>query len=251
MEEADDLPDAMTDVERELEMREVAQAIIEWSGGPGRGDAPGGWLQKWAREMLSPPKVNPLRVLAAATRSAISSAVRGAMDWRNGPPSRRRSVLVTLGWGKRAPLLPVLRGPNPRVVFVVDTSGSMGSGTDSALAQAAGEVLHIARACNATPLGMACDAGVHEVRPVRSVNDVLALTKGGGGTDMRVGIAEAAKSKYAANVIVLLTDGETMWPTPHEMPKHAPVVVVLIPHRDSTQVPAHMKRNTITISKGA
>lgn len=226
----------------------VAHAVLAHKGSASRGTEPGGWLTAWAREMISPPKVNPYRVLAAATRSAIASQQRGSMDFANGPQSRRRAVL-TQYVGQLAPLMSVMRGPNPRVVFVVDSSGSMGHGKDSRLAAALGEVLNISRQCQATPLGLAVDAAVHDVRPVRTVDDVLALTRGGGGTDMRVGIRAAAEPKHKANLIVLVTDGETPWPKPNEMPRHATLVTVVINRQTPQKVgcPKHILSSVVHV----
>lgn len=240
------LPATAHEVARALQ--QVAHAVLEHLGANSRGTVPGGWLTEWAKSMLAPPKVNPYRVLAAATRSAIAGTQRGNMDFTNGPLSRRREVVRQLV-GNRAPLMSVMRGPNPRVVFVVDTSGSMGGGKDSRLSHALAESMNIAKQCQATPLGLAVDAAVHEVRPIRSVNDILALARGGGGTDMRVGIAAAADPKHRADVIVLLTDGETPWPTLAEMPRKAALVTVIINRNTPKEVgcPPHVMRSVVHV----
>lgn len=231
-----------------MALRQVAHAVLEHKGSNSRGTTPGGWLTEWARSMLAPPRVNPYRVLASATRSAIAGTQRGSMDFQNGPPSRRREVLRQFV-GNRAPLMAVMRGPNPRLVFVVDTSGSMGSGKDSRLAHALAECMNIAKACQATPLGLAVDAAVHDARPVRGPSDILALARGGGGTDMRVGIKAAAEPKQKADVIVLLTDGETPWPTVKEMPQRAALVTVIINRRTPKEVgcPAHILSSVVHV----
>jgi len=251
---ADDpnVPDAASPSEVALIMQQVAHAIVEAAGSNSRGTSPGGWLTTWAKEMIAPPKVDPYRVLAAATRSAIAGAMRGNVDFANGPLSRRREMLRQYV-GNKAPLMSVMRGPNPRVLFVVDTSGSMGGGNNSRLSHALAESLNIAKACQATPLGMAVDAAVHEVREIKCADDILKLTRGGGGTDMRAGIREASEPKHKADVIVLLTDGETPWPTLAEMPKHAALITVIINRRTPKEVgcPPHILRSVVHVDSAA
>jgi predicted metal-dependent peptidase len=50
---------------------------------------------------------------------------------------------------------------------------------------------------------------------------------GGGGTDMRIGIAAALESKPKPNIIVLFTDGYTEWPE-QPLPGGVRLVVCLV-----------------------
>ena len=50
--------------------------------------------------------------------------------------------------------------------------------------------------------------------------------KGGGGTDMRVGIAAAASLKERPDYLVILTDGYTPWP--ETAPRHMRVIIGLV-----------------------
>ncbi|MBV9172784.1 MAG: hypothetical protein JOZ81_22165, partial [Chloroflexi bacterium] len=59
-------------------------------------------------------------------------------------------------------------------------------------------------------LVLACDAQVGATTRVRRATDVRLV--GGGGTDMRVGIAAAEASHPRPDVVVVLTDGYTPWP---------------------------------------
>jgi predicted metal-dependent peptidase len=115
-------------------------------------------------------------------------------------------------------ILPVYRQPIPRVALVLDTSGSMGKddiGTGLAV---------VVNACLALGkvTSLACDATAGEAIEVRHVDDLRDYLKGGGGTDMVAGIARAAEDDPDA--IVVVTDGETPWPS--EAPP-VPVVIVL------------------------
>jgi hypothetical protein len=58
---------------------------------------------------------------------------------------------------------------------------------------------------------------------VRRVSDVRLL--GGGGTDMRIGIAAAESSHPCPDIVVVLTDGYTPWP---DRPTRARLVVAII-----------------------
>ncbi|GIF08556.1 hypothetical protein Asi03nite_60940 [Actinoplanes siamensis] len=51
---------------------------------------------------------------------------------------------------------------------------------------------------------------MHAVRRVGSVGEVELA--GGGGTDMRVGIAHALSARPKPSIVVVLTDGYTPWP---------------------------------------
>ena len=82
------------------------------------------------------------------------------------------------------------------------------------------------RAAGIGPLGLvvlACDAAVGAVTRVRRATDVRLV--GGGGTDMRVGIAVAEATRPVPDVVVVLTDGCTPWP---DRPTRARLVVAII-----------------------
>jgi predicted metal-dependent peptidase len=70
---------------------------------------------------------------------------------------------------------------------------------------------------------LACDAAVGATNHVRRVEDIQLV--GGGGTDMRVGIAAAESTRPHPDVIVVFTDGYTPWP---ERPTRARLVVGII-----------------------
>ena len=152
-------------------------------------------------------------------------------------------------FGDEAPLLPVLRGPDPKVVVVLDTSGSMGDGKRGRLRIAASELMGVANASGQTIHALAVDSAVHETRRVRNAADLHALMKGGGGTDMEVGVRAAASSRLGADVIILITDGETGWWGPRDIRTRAPVVVIVANETRSAfeRMPPHLRRGAVYV----
>ncbi|MFJ9516701.1 VWA-like domain-containing protein [Kitasatospora sp. NPDC101801] len=180
--------------ERDAVRFRVAQGI---SGRPG--DAPEGW-QRWAEEAFQAPQ-QWRELLGAAVRSAASGA--GADDYSYGRPARRSA-------GVPGAVLPSLRRRPPRVVVIIDTSGSV---SDAELGSALLEVAAISRAVGGRRdlvSVLCCDAAAGTVHPLCRAEGI-PLT-GGGGTDLRTGFAEALRTGPRPDVIVALTDGQTPWP---------------------------------------
>ncbi|MGW4227829.1 vWA domain-containing protein [Streptomyces sp. NPDC004980] len=182
--------------ERDAVRFRVAQGI---TGRPG--NAPEGW-QRWADEAFHPPQ--PWRdLLGAAVRSAASGAGAGE-DYTYGRPSRRSASLPGI-------VLPSLRRRPPRVSVVIDTSGSV---SDTELGSALLEVAAISRAVGGRRdlVGvLCCDASAGIVHPLCRAEGIPLV--GGGGTDLRTGFAKALRTQPRPDVIVVLTDGQTPWPS--------------------------------------
>ncbi|MFF4037040.1 VWA-like domain-containing protein [Streptomyces sp. NPDC001816] len=165
-----------------------------------REDVPGGW-RRWADEVLE-PTVNWRRQLAAQIRRGIADTA-GRVDYTYRKPSRRAGSLPDV-------VLPGLHQALPVVAVVIDTSGSM---SDSMLGQSLAEVSGVLRAVG---IGrdritvMSVDARVYRAQSLHRISDLRL--GGGGGSDIRVGIAAAAALKPAPDLIVVLTDGHTPWP---------------------------------------
>ncbi|MFD8471025.1 VWA-like domain-containing protein [Streptomyces globisporus] len=174
----------------------VAQGI---TGRPG--NVSKGW-KRWAEEAFHPPQ--PWReLLGAAVRSAASSPGAGE-DYSYGRPSRRST-------GLRGVVLPSLRRRPPRVSVVIDTSGSV---SDAELGSALLEVAAISRAVGGRRdlvTVLACDAATRVVHPLCQAEGIPLV--GGGGTDLRAGFAKALRSHPRPDAIVILTDGQTPWPS--------------------------------------
>jgi len=174
----------------------VAQAI---TGRPG--DASKGW-RRWAEQAFHPPQ--PWRaLLGAAIRSATSGSGAGE-DYSYGRPARRSASLPGV-------ILPSLRRRPPRVAVVIDTSGSV---SDAELGSALLEVASIGRAVGGRRdlvTVLPCDAAARVVHPLCRAEGIPLL--GGGGTDMRTGFAQALRTTPRPDVVVILTDGQTPWPS--------------------------------------
>ncbi|WP_281186351.1 vWA domain-containing protein [Nocardia crassostreae] len=145
------------------------------------GSVPEGWLL-WADDTLE-PVVDWRTRLAGVLREAVSWA-SGAIDYTRRRPARRGVAVPGV-------VLPALARPLPRVAVVIDTSGSM---LPDDLAAAYAETTGILRTVG---LGgdritvLACDAEVHTVRRVHRIEDIEL--RGGGGTDLTVGIEAALR----------------------------------------------------------
>ncbi|GAA2354217.1 hypothetical protein Cme02nite_47060 [Catellatospora methionotrophica] len=174
----------------------VAQGLV---GSPGH--ASKGW-KRWADEAFHPPQ--PWReLLGAAVRSAATAPGAGD-DYSYGRPSRRSASLPGI-------VLPSLRRRPPRVVVVIDTSGSV---SDAELGSALLEVTAIARAVGGRRdlvTVLSCDAAAGVAYALCRAEGI-PLT-GGGGTDLRAGFAKALRLTPRPDVIVVLTDGQTPWPS--------------------------------------
>ncbi|MEU6713792.1 VWA-like domain-containing protein [Nonomuraea sp. NPDC046802] len=185
----------LSDQERDAVRFRVAQGI---TGRPG--DVPKGW-RRWAEEAFHPPQ--PWRdLLGAALRSAVSGPGVGE-DYTYGRPSRRSAGLPGV-------ILPSLRRKPPRVSVVIDTSGSV---SDAELGSALIEVAAIVRAVGGRRdlvSVLSCDAAARVVQPVCDAEGITLV--GGGGTDLRAGVAKALRTRPGPDVIVILTDGQTPWP---------------------------------------
>lgn len=195
--------------EADLTRRMVADAIA--ARADGRGTVPGGW-QRWADDTLAAPVVPWRQVLASSVRRAVAWA-RGCADYTYTRPGRRRIAGV---------VTPSLRRPEPTVAVVVDTSASM---SPRQLSAALSEVSGVIRAAGLGPRGLTvltCDADVASAVRVRRAEDVTL--HGGGGTDMRVGIAAAQDRRPPPDVVVVLSDGHTPWP---DRPTRARMIVGL------------------------
>ncbi|MGK4584956.1 vWA domain-containing protein [Kitasatospora sp. HPMI-4] len=186
----------LSEQERDAVRFRVAQGITARPG-----DSPQGW-RRWAEEAFHPPQ--PWReLLGAAVRSATSGAGAGE-DYTYGRPSRRSA-------GVPGAVLPSLRRRPPRVCVVIDTSGSV---SDAELGSALLEVAAISRAVGGRRdliTVLPCDAAAQTVHPLCRAEGIPLI--GGGGTDLRTGFAKALQARPRPDVIVVLTDGQTPWPS--------------------------------------
>ncbi|MBF6214934.1 hypothetical protein IU433_14355 [Nocardia puris] len=184
----------LTDQERDAVRFRVAQGIV---GRPG--NASRGW-RRWAEEALHPPQ--PWRELLGAAMRAAATAP-GAGDYSYGRPARRSAAVP-------GAVLPSLRRTPPRVSVVIDTSGSV---SDAELGSALLEVAAIARAVGGRRdlvTVVSCDTAARIAHPLCRAEGIPLI--GGGGTDLRSGIAKSIRGQSHPDVLVVLTDGQTPWP---------------------------------------
>jgi len=206
----------------------VSEKIIETV--KNRGNVPAG-LRVAAEANLKPPKVPWQREMSAAIR-ACAADVAGAVDFTFRRPSRRQCIHGDV-------IMPATRRPVPETAIVLDTSGSMYGGD---LESALNEIQGVLKAVGGRGVRvLATDASVHSKQKVTNASKIQVL--GGGGTDMRVGLAEAAKLRPNPDLCIVLTDGYTPWP--EKAPRGVTVIVALI-GKHTPEAPAWARSVRIT-----
>lgn len=196
------------------ELRDQIANDIQAHAASGRGTVPQSvllWAEARAKGRL--PRISWRR----AIRNQLRKIAHGRQDYSYGRMSRRQER------GHRI-ILPGTIKYEPKLAVIIDTSGSMSNEAD----WVAGMLRDLAK-MKAASVIIDCDADIHGVRPLKGWKDVLK-SRGGGGTDMRVGV-ERAKREHA-DMIVVLTDGETPWPNP--WPRN--LVALVRKHDSSTEV---------------
>lgn len=202
----------LSEVNRKLLARDVARRIREHSRL--RGNVPAGW-QRWSDDVLE-PVVDWRRLLRSAVRHGVAD-IAGRVDFTYRRPSRRASVMPDV-------IMPSPRQPLPTVAVVIDTSGSM---SDGMLAQVLGEVSGLLASVGVGRNRLqvvCCDAQAYEAQRVMNAREVRLL--GGGGTDMGAGLAATTGLRPRPDLVIVLTDGHTPWPS--EPPGKAKVIVGLL-----------------------
>ncbi len=213
--EIDDHPeesgvDGLDDVDAAAVRRAVAHDV---TAAASRGECSSPGLVLWARDLLSPQV--PWRNLL---RTAIGRPVREVtrdphVDWTR--PDRRADSRPDFP-------RPGVRHRAPEIAVVVDTSASM---DQSLLDAAATEINGLLRRSGVRTLHVvSCDTESARPQRVRRLGDLVL--RGGGGTDLRVGIDAAAACRPRPSVVVVLTDGETPWPA--AAPHRTTLVAVII-----------------------
>jgi predicted metal-dependent peptidase len=216
-----DLPPGLTSGEIKALRRQIAKQVDEEIG-----EVPAS-LRRWAGQEVG-GRINWRRELARHLRAAATET-RGPADYTYRRPSRRAAAAPDV-------ILPGMRQPRLVLAIVVDTSGSIPS---AALADALGEIQVVvgwATTHASSVWVVTCDVEVGEVRRVRSEQDVAAVSLiGGGGTDLRVGIARAIRLRPEPDAVIVLTDGLTPWPARRPRPR---LIVGLLGARTSVGLPA-------------
>lgn len=210
-------------------MRRLTAEAIRNASNRAPGTVPGHWA-RWAEDQLKPAAVDWRRELAACVRRAVSEVESGAMDYRYNRSSRRTAAVPQV-------VFPTLVRPVPSIAVVVDTSGSI---SGDLLSAALSEVAGILRTGGRRGVSVLCvDAAVQTARRVFDVRQVKP--QGGGGTDMGIGIAAAAKLRPVPDVCIVLTDGYTPWPA-HPPAGMNVVIGLLGADKDTGTTPGWAKR---------
>lgn len=213
--------------EQEILRRRTAQAIKHQINEKGRGTVPAS-LVRWADDMLTPPKVDWKKQMRTAIRNAVASkSGSDVRTWRrlSSRYHARRAV-----HGDSVIPMPSYYSPVPKVMIVLDVSGSMTMNNhqgvnrlDAALA----EIMGVVRAAGVAVQVCAVDAAVQCLQKVRSKKHVIeAASRGFGGTDMRIGIS--ACLEHRPDVLIVLSDGETPWPSASDMPQKTRLVAAIV-----------------------
>ena len=180
--------------------RQSASEQVRGAVAKGQGKVPAG-LARWAEAELLPARVPWQQKLAMAVRAAVAQK-NGMTDYTMSRPSRRQSVMGL--WGRDVPVLPAMRGSQAEVAFAVDTSGSMG---EQEMVQALSEVDACLRALGGARVTfLACDAAVHTVARVRSVQEARRGIKGGGGTSFVPVFQAVERVRPRPHLLVYFTD---------------------------------------------
>jgi len=191
-----------------------------------RGTVPKGW-KLWAEE-YGKPAIDWRRQVATLIRNRLAH-VYGRQDYSYTKYQRRQPFYGGI-------IVPAMTEPQPKVAGVLDTSGSM---TPKDQAQCLGEIKGILLSVGVSSgIPIYCvDHAVYKNRAIRSVKDIDL--RGGGGTDMRLGIQQAEQdAKGGLDVIIVLTDGETPWPA---APTRTPIIACLVGPNAAALVPKWIK----------
>lgn len=188
--------DSVSIAQQIVAVRGIAQNIKDQFG-RFPGSVPGN-LVEMADIILSPPKVDWRKQLRAAVRAAIG-VVKGQGDYTWAKRCRRDCPPFKL---------PGQSKPIPTIAVVEDTSGSM---THKDKERCTAEIYGILKSVGHVTL-LQCDTQSTKGQKISSVKKKRKFA-GGGGTDMGRGIVQAAGLKPCPDIIIVLTDGYTPWPS--------------------------------------
>jgi predicted metal-dependent peptidase len=227
-EESDSVGDKISPAEQEAIKRAVASEIQEYAKKT-RGTVPAG-LKRWADTYLD-PKVPWFKELRVSLRKGIADAM-GMVDFSYGRVSRRQATQPDM-------ILPGFRKPSPSVGVIIDTSGSMGT---KELVRALAEIRSILKTTGRIKdtLVLTVDADVHFAKKIVNPKQIELL--GGGGTDMTKGFTYIDKLRRKPDVVVLITDGYTPFPSKPTSYKTICLVVGEGGTELKSQIPTWMKQ---------
>lgn len=197
-------------------------------GGPGCGSMPSS-LENLLEFDGTETSIVPWRQkLGRVTRRATGRVQAGRSDYSLSHPAKRSMV--------RSIIRPGLIDRKLVILFIEDSSGSMGNDQLKAVRIEAGSVMSSLGIEEA--LFIDADAAVaSEPRRIR-LRDLKTLpVKGGGGTNFIPGIELAQRMKPRPDIIMYLTDGDG--PAPLHAPKGIEVVWCIVPSQHCNRRPAN------------
>lgn len=199
----------------------LVRHCAERAASSGRGTMPGGWSE--LVETWREPKLDPRRLLQKALARHTQNLVTGSGKFTYRRPSRRANPSGLLR--------PRTFQPVPRILVIIDTSGSMGS-DEMRLG-----VGLVSKCINGLRLrdGVRVIAGDTYAQWDEQVFDPRKVQLvGRGGTNMGTLIQHAAEKPQheRPELIVVVTDGETPWPAENV---RIPVVAALVRHSEWMQ----------------
>lgn len=228
----DDMAPAVKSDQQNTVRDQVASDVVDHA--KNRSAVPGG-LTRWAEDYLN-PQIDWRKQLAVKLRQVVAN-VSGRRNHSYARPSRRQDAIRAFD---PTIILPGLRDSEPpRVAVIVDTSGSVSS---QDLTVALSEIQGITRAVGMTePVAViACDAKAYPVQYVRSSAAIRELKlEGGGGTDLRAGIASALKLDKKPALIALISDGESPF-TPQAPDPNVTFLMILTGQSHNASIPSWM-----------
>jgi len=191
------------------------------------GSFPGSW-EVWIKDVLT-SRTDWKKILRHRMSTAIATGIGLRVDYTFTRPSRRQSVYHPI-------ITPSFSGSRSgNIAVVVDTSGSMGG---EELGQAVAEVCKVLEDFKLPVTVIPCDTTAYEPIVLRTASDRFKVQKlkGGGGTNMIVGIEAALNLNPTPDSILVLTDGYTPYPpAPYKIPvmfgilKRDPSAVTSVP----------------------
>lgn len=196
-------------------VRETAKAIRKHDGG--RGDIPLNLLQNLppdAQKSILPWKAK----LANITRRIVGKVVSGQHDFSRARISKRSFT--------RGITRPGMISRKPNVLFIEDSSGSMGL---EQLQSSRREQTGVMQQCGISEVWF-MDADAAVASPPRRVHtrDLVTLpVHGGGGTNFAPALAAAEKLNPRPDIVFYFTDGDGY--APEAPPRNMEVVWVIVP----------------------
>lgn len=191
-------------------IRQSAYEIL--TGGQKAGSVPDD-LQRTARDMFAPAVVPWTDILAHVLYTAQNRS-SGQQEYDYSRPSRYQGIY---GFEIGVPWLPTFWGYEPVIDLVVDTSASVDA---KLLGVIINQIRPLFEGMSIRVRVWAGDTKLSAQGVAQSLDEALALFRGGGGTDFRPLFQHLSKLERheRCSIAVLLTDGEGPMPAENPLP---------------------------------